>query len=210
MLLMFACAWMGFAQAADPSTVKPAWQIEKELAEKPAVPVNTFGAFFAGYNIPQYSGTLEADLREWEGPLNISLGVDTSLMESSSLLNGVEGDLSMTFNDNGSRMLMNSMAIFGYSVNLMPLRLNVGARLGLSIIDVTDERPGGVDYMGLGYIIGPEASLYLYLGAQTWIWARGRYSYAQYATLDNAASPLNSGRNQLSTVSIQAGLAFDL
>ena len=197
----------GGQPAADPNSVKPAWQIEKELSAAPATPVPGFNVFFIGYEYPQYSGDLTDELADWGSWLNFSFGMDSSMMVSSSFLNGVEGDLALTFNDNGSRMLMNSMAIFGYSINLMPLRLNLGARLGLSILDVTDDRPGYSTYTGLGYVVGPEASLYLYLGADTWLWVRGRYSYAQYAMLTGSVA---SGDNQLSTVSIQAGLAFDL
>jgi len=197
----------GVAPVTDPGSVKPAWQIEKELSGAPATPVPSFGAFFIGYEFPQYSGTLADELADWGSWFNFSFGMDTSMALRSSFLNGVEGDLALTFNDNGSRMLMNSMMILGYSVNLKPLRLNLGARLGLSILDVTDDRPGYDTFMGFGYIVGPEASLYLYMGADTWLWARGRYSYAQYAMLSGTAA---SGDNQLSTVSIQAGLAFTL
>ncbi len=225
-LFIAACAWAGAqaqtpapsqaqapAQAqspapiTEPASVKPAWQIEKELSSAPATPVPSFGAFFIGYEYPTYSGSLADELADWDSWFHFSFGMDTSMMVRSSFLNGVEGDLALTFNDNGSMMRMNSMAIFGYSINLSPLRLNLGARLGLSILDVTDSRPGSSTYTGLGYVLGPEASLYLYLGADTWLWARGRYSYAQYAMLSGSVA---SGDDQLSTVSVQAGLAFDL
>jgi hypothetical protein len=225
-LFALACAWAG-AQAqtqapsqipapsqaqgivpvTDPASVKPAWQIEKELTSTPSTPVPSFGAFFIGYEYPTYSGNLSDELADWDSWFHFSFGMDSSMMIRSSFLNGMEGDLALTFNDNGSMMLMNSMAIFGYSINLMPLRLNLGAKLGLSILDVTDDRPGYSTYTGLGYVVGPEASLYLYLGSDTWLWARGRYSYAQYAMLTGSVP---SGDDQLSTVSIQAGLAFDL
>jgi hypothetical protein len=197
----------GGTPVTDPNSVKPAWQIEKELSAAPATPVPSFDVFFMGYELPQYSGNLADELADWESLFNFSFGMDSSTTLRSSFLNGVEGDLALTFNDNGSRMLMNSMAIFGYSINLMPLRLNLGARVGLSILDVADNRLGYSTYTGLGYIVGPEASLYLYLGADTWLWARGRYSYAQYTMLTGSVA---SGDDQLSTVSIQAGLAFDL
>jgi hypothetical protein len=195
----------GGTPVTDPDSVKPAWQVEKELGAAPATPIPGFGVFFIGYNLPNYSGSLSDELAGWKSWFNISAGVDSSMAVKSSFLNGVAGDLSMTFNDDGSHMLMNSMAIFGYSINLKPFRLNLGLRLGLSILDVTG--PGAISYMGFGYIVGPEASLYAYLGADTWLWLRGRYSYAQYAMLSGTVP---SGDNQLSTLSVQAGLAFDL
>lgn len=195
----------GGTPVTDPNSVKPAWQFEKELSAAPAAPVPGFGVFFIGYEYPQYSGNLSDELADWGSWFNFSFGMDSSMGIQSSFLNGVEADLALTFNDNGSRMLMNSMAIFGYSINLKPLRLNLGVRLGLSILDVIG--PGAINYTGFGYIVGPEASLYAYLGADTWLWLRGRYSYAQYAMLTGSVA---SGDDQLSTVSIQAGLAFDL
>ncbi len=195
----------GAPPVTDPASVKPAWQIEKEISSAPATPVPGFNVFFVGYNFPQYSGSLADELAPWKTWLNFNFGMDSSMSIKSSFLNGVEGDLTLNFNDAGSHMLMNSMAIFGYSFNLNPLRLNLGARLGLSILDVTG--PGAISYTGLGYILGPEASVYLYLGSKTWLWARGRYSYAQYAMLTGSVP---SGDDQLSTVSVQAGLAFDL
>lgn len=209
------------AQGADPKTVKPAWEMEKQFekqqeegktaqeAAEIAEVANAFNVFFIGYDFPAFSGPLADDLEAWKGPVNFSLGMEMSAAQSSSFLSGVEGELFVTINDTGSRFLMNSMAIFGYSFNLEPLRLNLGIRAGLSILDVmTDSAPS--TYTGLGLIFGPEASLYLALDPSSWIWVRGRYSMAAYMSLDSDASPIDTGNDTLNCLSLEAGLAFKL
>ncbi len=213
------------AQGADPKTVKPAWETEKQLekeqgegkaaadtaTEAAAVAqiANAFNVFFIGYDIPTLYGPLADDLAKFSSPVNFSLGIETSAAEASSFLSGAEGEFSITINDKGSRLLMNSMAIFGYSINLKPLRFNLGARVGLSILDITIDSPYSSN-TGLGFIFGPEASLYLALDPGTWIWVRGRYSMASYLSLDTAASLIGTGNDSLQCTSLEAGLAFKM
>lgn len=210
-----------FAQGADPTTVKPAWEMEKQFEKEQeegkaageaagiAEIANAFGVFFIGYDVPTLSGPLADDLAAWNGPVNFSLGMEMSAAQSSSFLSGAEAELFITVNDAGSRLLMNSMAIFGYSFNLKPMRLNMGIRAGLSILDVmTDSAPS--TYTGLGLIFGPEASIYLALDPSSWIWVRGRYSMAAYTSLDSDASPIGTGNDSLNCLSLEAGLAFKM
>jgi len=214
-----------FAQGIDPKTVKPAWEMEKQFEkeqgeEKAAADaaaaataadnlVNTFSVFFIGYDFPTLSGPLAAELAAWEGPINFSLGMEMSTTQASSFLSGAEAELFITINDAGSRLLMNSMAIFGYSFNLKPLRLNLGIRAGLSILDVMTDSASST-YTALGLVFGPESSVYLALDPSTWIWVRGRYSMASYTSLDTDASPIDTVGDSLDCLSLEAGLAFKM
>ena len=197
-----------FAQGADPKTVTPAWVMEKEFAKQKAeARENVFGVFFVGYDYPILSGALAGDLAKWEGPFNVAIGMENLLGPESSAIFGLELELMVTFNDAGSRFLMNDMMLVGYSLSLAPLRLNIGARLGLCMLDVAD---GAAMYTGLGGVIGPEASLYLALDKSTWLWVRGRYSMSAYFSIDDGSNPINDGRSTLNATSIEAGLAFKL
>jgi hypothetical protein len=99
--------------------------------------------------------------------------------------------------------------MLGYSFDLKPVRFNVGARLGLSLLDVTDDSSANDTYTALGGIVGPEASLYAEVAPDFWLWVRGRYSIAYYMSLvSNGACPIDSGDNTLNCVSLEAGLAF--
>lgn len=215
-----------FAQGADPKTVKPAWEMEKQFekeqgegkadAEAAAAATaaanlaNAFNVFFIGYDVPTLSGPLADDVAAFNGPLNFSLGIEMSAAQGSSFLSGAEGEFSITVNDIGSRLLMNSMAIFGYSFELKPMRLNVGIRAGLSILDVTTDGSATNTYTALGLVFGPEAALYLALDPSSWIWVRGRYSMAAYTSLDTDASPIGVGNDTLNCLSLEAGLAFKM
>jgi hypothetical protein len=208
-----------FADGADPKTVTPAWVTEKQLtqqaqaqeqAEAEAPKPKNFNVFFIGYDYPTLSGPLASHLTGWNSPVNFSLGIESSNTSGSSFLSGLELEFFITTNDQGMRLQMNDMVMAGYSFNIKPVRFNVGARLGLSLLDVTDDDPANPTYMALGGIIGPEASLYAELAPDFWLWARGRYSMAYYFTIDNSggANPIDSGDNTLNCVSLEAGLAF--
>jgi len=213
------------AQGADPKTVKPAWELEKQFekeqgegkasadaaaaAADAANLANAFNVFFVGYDFPSLSGPLADELAAWEGPINFSLGMEMAAAQASSFLSGAEAELFVTVNDTGSRLLMNSMAIFGYSLNIKPLRLNLGIRAGLSILDVMTNLASST-YTALGLVFGPETSIYLALDPSTWIWARGRYSMAAYTSLDADASPIVTGNDSLDCLSLEAGLAFKM
>ncbi|HCO48840.1 MAG TPA: hypothetical protein DIT55_05245 [Spirochaetaceae bacterium] len=213
---------MPFAQGADPKTVKPAWEMEKQFekeqeegkaaAEAAAAAniANAFNVFFIGYDVPTLSGPLADDLAAFEGPVNFSLGIETSATQGSSFLSGAEGEFSITVNDIGMRLLMNSMALFGYSFELTPMRLNLGIRAGLSVLDVTTDGNSTNTYMALGLVFGPETALYLALDPSSWIWVRGRYSMAAYTSLDSDASPIGTGNDSLDCLSLEAGLAFKI
>ena len=212
-LFLFA----GFAQEADPKTVTPAWVTEKQFeqqqqAAQPAITgdvakaTSAFNVFFIGYDYPTLSGPLADDLASWGGPINFSLGMESSMGSGSSMLTGLEVELFVTINDAGSRFLMHYMAMIGYSFNLAPLRFNLGGRVGLSILDVM----GSVSYTGLGLVFGPEASLYFAIDPSFWLWIRGRYSMASYMSLDSGTTPIVTGNNSLNCLSFEAGLAFKL
>jgi hypothetical protein len=207
------------ADGADPKTVTPAWVTEKQLtqqtqsqgqAEAEAPKPKNFNVFFIGYDYPTLSGPLASHLTGWNSPVNFSLGIESSNTSGSSFLSGLELEFFLTVNGQGMRMQMNDMVMAGYSFNLKPVRFNVGARLGLSLLDVTDDNPANPTYTALGGIIGPEASLYAEVAPDFWLWARGRYSMAYYFTIDSSggASPIDSGDNTLNCVSLEAGLAF--
>lgn len=205
-----------FAQGADPKTVTPAGVIEKQFEQQkqtglPAsagdVAQNTkaFNVFFIGYDYPALSGPLADDLASWGGPINFSLGMESSMGSASSMLTGLEVELFVTINDAGSCFLMHDMAMIGYSFNLAPLRFNLGGRVGLSMLDVM----GPVSYTGLGLVFGPEASLYFAIDPGFWLWIRGRYSMASYISMDSG-STISAGNDSLNCLSLEAGLAFKL
>ncbi|MFA6366198.1 MAG: hypothetical protein WCX13_03305 [Candidatus Hydrogenedentales bacterium] len=201
-----------FPQGADPKTVTPAWILEKQFEQqqeekKLANTADTFNVFFIGYDYPLISGPLAAHLDAWKSPLNFSFGMETSMSNESSFLTGVEGELFMTFNDQGSFFLMNDMVMFGYSINLKPVRLNMGVRAGFSILDVMGTTE---TYTGLGLIIGPEASMYLAFAPGSWLWLRGRYAMAGYMSMDSSSNPISQGDDSLTLFSLEAGLAFKL
>jgi hypothetical protein len=201
-----------FSQEADPKTVTPAWILEKQFEKqdeekKLADAAGAFSVFFIGYDYPLISGALAPHLDTWKSPFNFALGMETSMSKESSFLTGVEGELFMTYNDQGSFFLMNDMLMLGYSVNLMPLRLNMGARAGFSILDVMGTTE---TYTGLGLIIGPEASLYLTFAPDSWLWLRGRYAMAGYISMDSSSNPISLGDDSLTLISLEAGLAFKL
>lgn len=205
-----------FAQGADPKTVTPAWVMEKQFeqqqqAGQPAAAgdaakaAGAFNVFFIGYDYPTLSGPLTDDLASWGGPINFSLGMESSMGSGSSMLTGLEVELFVTINDAGSRFLMHDMAMIGYSFNLAPLRFNLGGRVGLSMLDVM----GPVSYTGLGLVFGPEASLYFAIDPSFWLWIRGRYSMASYISMDSG-STISAGNDSLNCLSLEAGLAFKL
>lgn len=205
-----------FAQGADPKTVTPAWVLEKQLEQQQAgqpantgdagKAINTFNVFFIGYDYPTLSGQLADDLASWDSPINLSLGMESSMGQGSSMLTGLEAELFITINDAGSRFIMNDMVMIGYSFNLSPVRFNVGGRVGLSMLDVM----GTVSYTGLGLVFGPEASLYCAIDPRLWFWVRGRYSMATYMSMDSGATPIASGNDSLNCLSFEAGLAFKI
>ncbi|TXT41840.1 MAG: hypothetical protein FD137_2548 [Spirochaetes bacterium] len=116
-----------------------------------------------------------------------------------------------TFNDSGSRFLMNDLVLFGYSFDLKFARLNAGIRVGLSIMDVADKSsPGYGTFTALGAVLGPEVSLYLPVAGDMSLYLRGRYAASAFIALDSDANPIDAGRNQLATLSFQAGLGFKM
>jgi hypothetical protein len=207
-----------FAQGADPKTVTPAWVIEKQIAEQAQVQTQaqaeapkpkSFNLFFIGYDYPTFSGLLAPSLAGWTGPLNFSLGFESANSTGSSMLSGLELEFFVAAPAKGLRLQMNDMVMIGYSFALKPMRFNIGARLGLSLLDMTDDSSASNTYMGLGGIIGPEASLYAELAPDFWLWVRGRYSLAYFMSIDsNGSSPLDTGSTTLNTVSLEAGLGF--
>jgi hypothetical protein len=198
-----------FPQGADPKTVVPAWVTEKQFVPEPVKPVKNFSLFFIGYDFPSLSGSLASHLTSWQSSINFSLGIESMEENRSSFLSGIEAELFLTVNNKGSRVLMNDMAMIGYSFNLKPVKLNIGARLGLCLLDVIDDSSAANTYTGIGGVIGPEASLYVELAPDFWLWARARYSLSYYLSMDtNPASPIATGSNSLNCLSLEAGLAF--
>lgn len=203
-----------FAQGADPKTVTPAWVIEKQIAQQSQTQAEvpkpkSLNLFFIGYDYPTFSGALAPSLAGWTGPLNFSLGMETANSTASSMLSGIELEFFIATPSKGMRLQMNDMLMVGYSLALKPVRLNIGARLGLSLLDITDDTSTANTYTGLGAVIGPEASLYAELVPDFWLWVRGRYVLSYYLSLiSNGSSPLDTGSNTLNTLSLEAGLAF--
>lgn len=200
------------SQGVDAKTVTPAWVMEKEFAKQDAErQKNAFNIFFIGYDYPTLSGALAEPLAKWDGPLNIAVGMESCERAGSSPLYGLELELMVTLNDFGARFLMNDMMMVGYSLDLAPLRLNAGARLGLSILDVTDDADSSGTYTALGGVIGPEASLYYALDKSTSLWVRGRYAISYYFPVAGSGSdPVSMGDDFLNLLSLEAGLAFKL
>lgn len=206
--LLTAALFAAFSQGADPKTVTPAWVMEQEFAKQDAEKQkNAFNVFFVGYDYPTLSGSLASDLAAWSGPFNVAIGMENCTGPGSSSIFGLELELMLAFSDSGSRFLMNDMMLVGYSLDLAPARLNLGARLGLCMLDVTS---GSSTYTGLGGVVGPEAALYLALDKATWLWIRGRYSMSAYFSLDDGSNPINDGRAALNATSLEAGLAFKI
>lgn len=207
-ILLTAALCGAFAQGADPKTVTPAWVMEQEFPKQDAEKQkNAFGVFFLGYDYPTLSGSLAGDLAAWAGPFNVAIGMENCIGPGSSSIFGLELELMLTFNDSGSRFLMNDMMLVGYSLDLAPARLNLGARLGLCMLDVTS---GSSMYTGLGGVVGPEATLYLALDKATWLWIRGRYSMSAYFSMDSGSNPISEGHTTLNATSLEAGLAFKI
>ncbi len=201
-----------FSGLVPPAVIKPAWAIEKELAsaqvEKDR---NAFGVFFFGYDYPMLSGTLADSLEAWQSPFNVSVGFESCTRGGSAPLAGMEIEMFLTFNENGSRMLMNSIAQFGYSFDLAPVRINIGGKAGLSILDVMHDTDASQYYTAMGVLIGPEASLYIPLDRTSWLWVRGRYAISKYAGISgNPSAPVFQGEDALNFLSLQAGIAFRL
>jgi hypothetical protein len=222
LIFCFLALCGAFAQGADPKTVTPAWVMEKQFeqqkqagaaaqpADAPAAkPVKPFSLFFIGYDVPTLSGPLADDLAGWSGPVNFSLGMEMGTGQGSSMLTGLGLELFVTLNDKGSRFLMHDMAMIGYTFDLAPIRLNLGARVGLSMIDVMDDTPAANTFTALGLVFGPEASLYFALDPSFWLWARGRYSMATYMSLDSSTT-IHSGNDSLNCLSLEAGVAFKM
>lgn len=193
-------------------SVKPAWTIEQQQTAAKAEEVkNAFGAFFIGYDYPIVSGALAPHLTARMGMVNFSLGMETATSAGSSFLSGIEGEFLLNITDRGSLFAFNDMGMLGYSIALAPLRLNLGLRFGLSMLDVTDDVSAAHNYTALGLIAGPEASLYLALDPTLWLFVRGRYAWASYMTISGSTSnPIATGDNSANFTSLQAGLAFKL
>jgi len=213
-----------YADGADPKTVTPAWITEQQAAQQQAqtqqqaqpqaeskAPQNT-NLFFIGYDYPSLSGPLASHLATWASPFNFSLGFESFGASGSSFLSGLGLEFFVTPNDNGVRLQMNDMMMLGYSIELAKIaRLNLGARLGLSILDVADYDNSKPSYMLIGGIAGPEASLYGQLAKDFWLWVRGRYTMAYYFALDSSGggtNPIDAGDRTLNCLSLEAGLAF--
>lgn len=223
-LVLFLSVTIATAEdGADPKTVTPAWMTEKELANKTqaqpqAQPqddtqlANDFNVFFIGYDYPILSGALAPHLSSWNSPFNFSIGLESSNSADSSFLSGLELEFFITPNDQGLRFQMNDMVMLGYSFDIKPARLNLGARLGLGILDVSDNSSANPSYTALGGLAGPEAALYVKVAPDFWLWARGRYTMAYYFTIDSsgAANPIDAGDNTLNCLSFEAGLAFKM
>lgn len=218
-LILFGAAEV-CADGADPKTVTPAWVTEQQLtqqqaqAQPQAAPTASKGLslFFIGYDYPTLSGPLASSLTPWNGPVNFSLGIEAPTSAGSSFLSGLELEFFTTVNSAGMRLQMNDMVMLGYSLDLAKIaRLNLGARLGLSIIDVTDDSSANNTYTALGGIAGPEASLYGMVAKDFWLWVRGRYLMGYYFPfISNGSSPIDAGNRTLNCLSVEAGLAFKM
>jgi len=223
-LAAFMLCGAAYADGADPKTVTPAWVIEKEIEqqqsqaqEEPKLTTetatsNAFSLFFIGYEYPTFSGPLASYLTAWDSPINLSFGIEASNSTSSSFLSGLELEFFITINDQGTRILANDMVMLGYSIALADIaRFNLGARLGLSLLDVTDYNSANPSYMLLGGIAGPEASIYGMVAKDFWLWVRGRYTMGYYFTVDSSGdgvNPIDAGDRTLNCLSFEAGLAF--
>jgi len=221
-LAAFMLCGAAYADGADPKTVTPAWVTEKEIEqqqsqaqEEPKLTTetatsNAFSLFFIGYEYPTFSGPLASYLTAWDSPINLSFGIEASNSTSSSFLSGLELEFFITINDQGTRILANDMVMLGYSIALADIaRFNLGARLGLSLLDVSDYGLDTNTYTVIGGIAGPEMSLYGMVAKDFWLWVRGQYLFGYYFPLDtNGASPIDTGNQSLNCLSLEAGLAF--
>jgi hypothetical protein len=202
-------SWV-FAQGTDPSAVKPAWQIEKEIVVQKNSPLPQFDLAYVGYDYPTLYGSLADYLSPWASPINFALGIETITGTKSAFISGIELEFLFTVRSNGSRFFMNDLVLFGYSFDLTVLRLNAGVRLGLSLLDVTDGTLGNGTYTAIGGTIGPEVSLYIPIAKDNFLYLRSRYTSSAFVSLGSAADPINSGNRDLQILSIQAGLGFKL
>jgi hypothetical protein len=196
------------AQGAVPASVTPAWILERQFGQEEEA--KRLDVFFVGYDYPSLSGPLAPSLEAWNGPVNFSIGFESA--EASNFLMGLEGEFLIDIRDTNSRFIFNDMMMLGYSLDLDPVKFNLGCRVGLSLLDVTDDTSDANSYTGLGFIVGPEVSLYVPIAAKTWLWARGRLSRAYYLSMDDdtKTTPISSGADTLDAMSIEAGLAFKL
>jgi len=216
---------IAYADGADPKTITPAWVIEQQIAqqqtqtpneaETQSPPVVQNGTlFFIGYDYPTLSGPLATYLSSWNSLVNFALGIEAPNSVGSSFLTGLELEFFTTVNNQGMRLQMNDMVMLGYSFDLFKVaRLNLGARLGLSLLDVTDDQSTNPSYTYLGAIAGPEASIYGMVAKDFWLWARGRYSMSYYFNVGSSGAPdpiTAAGANTLNCISLEAGLAFPL
>lgn len=221
-LAAFMLCGAAYADGADPKTITPAWVTEKEIEQQQAqtqeepkptaetATSNAFSLFFIGYEYPTFSGPLASYLTAWDSPINLSFGIEASNQASSSFLSGLELEFFITINDQGTRILANDMIMLGYSIALADIaRFNLGARLGLSLLDVSDYDSDNNTYTAIGGIAGPEVSLYGMLAKDFWLWVRGQYLFGYYFPFDtNSASPIDTGNQSLNCLSLEAGLAF--
>jgi len=230
-LIALICCGAAFADGTNPNTVTPAWVTEQQIAQQQAQaqtqqpaqqtpaeskPVQRQSSlFFIGYDYPSFSGPLASHLAPWGSLANFSLGIESWNAESSSVLTGFELECFLTTKNEGLRLQMHDMVMVGYSFNLAKAaRLNLGARLGIGILDVTDYNSANPSYMLIGGIAGPEASLYGRLAKDFWLWVRGRYTMSYYfLTLDSSGggtNPIDAGDRTLNCLSLEAGLAFKM
>jgi len=214
---------IAYADGADPKTITPAWIIEQQIAQQQTQPQNQAETqsppagqnstlFFIGYDYPILSGPLASYLTSWNSLANFALGIEAPNTIGSSFLTGLELEFFTTVNNQGMRLQMNDMVMLGYSLDLFKVaRLNLGARLGLSILDVTDDRSTNPSYTYLGAIAGPEASIYGLVAKDFWLWVRGRYSMSYYFNVGSSGAPdpiTAAGASTLNCTSLEAGLAF--
>jgi opacity protein-like surface antigen len=216
-----------YADDADPKTVTPAWVTEQQLAQQAQAPqetpqqaqpqaetkpASTTNLFFIGYDYPTLSGPLATHLAKWASPFNFSLGFESFGASGSSFLSGLGLEFFVTPNDKGVRIQLNDMVMLGYSIELEKnVRLNLGARLGIGILDVADYNSANPSYMLLGGVAGPEASIYGMVAKDFWLWLRGRYTVGYYFALDSSGggtNPIDAGGRTLNCLSLEAGLAF--
>jgi len=195
------------AQGAVPASVTPAWILEQQFGQEREA--KRLDVFFVGYDYPSLSGPLAPYLEAWDGPVNFSIGFESA--DASNFLMGLEGEFLIDIRDRNSRFLFNDMMMLGYSLDLDAVRLNIGCRVGLSLIDVTDDTNSANSFTGLGAVLGPEASIYVLLAPKTWLWARGRYARDFFLSMDDSlTTPIALGNDSLDCASLEAGLAFKL
>jgi hypothetical protein len=195
------------AQGAVPASVTPAWVLERQFGQEKEA--RRLDVFFIGYDYPSLSGPLAPYLEAWKGPVNFTIGFEGA--DASNFLMGLEGEFLVDIRDKSSRFLFHDMMMLGYSLDLGAVRLNLGCRIGLSLVDVTDDANSANSFTGLGAVLGPEASIYLLLAPKTWLWARGRYARDFFLSMDDSlTTPIALGNDRLDCASLEAGLAFKL